>query len=365
MTSYNCNCDDGFEHETLLSIRKRVARIGLNMSAQANNLAPGVAEYIDDAVRFAQEMIYMENPEVFQTMRYFTWNCVQGERFYDLNQNAEYLQLPTPTGIALNQLNVGSINVGTYGYRVAAVNANGITLASATVQITTVGASRRVEVSWDAVAGATAYYIYGRTPGSELYIGAVNGNVFSFIDDGSLTPAGALPTANTTAECRKLLNENKIEAVFISDSPGRWRKLRNGIDPSWLDEPVIESIPTHYEIRQCIELYPAPQAGIRLMVKGGFHLLPLDVDTDTVTIDKNLVFARAVANVKASRGHPDAGNYVAQGDKHMQNIVANMHHGNRYIPSGDRSMMVDNLSGVDYGQGVLYDNNGNILRDNS
>ena len=53
-------------------------------------------------------------------------------------------------------------------------------------------------VTWDATTGATGYKVYGRTESGELLIATV-GEVTTYTDTGSVTPAGALPTANTTA----------------------------------------------------------------------------------------------------------------------------------------------------------------------
>lgn len=60
----------------------------------------------------------------------------------------------------------------------------------------------RVTISWTAVTGATGYRVYGRTSGSELFIAAVDGSTTSYVDTGALTPAGALPGANTTSQLK-------------------------------------------------------------------------------------------------------------------------------------------------------------------
>lgn len=99
----------------------------------------------------------------------------------------------------------GTLAAGTYSYRVSALNLLGETLASTAATGTTTGSTGSITISWPSVPGASAYKVYGRTGGSELLMatnvatGGVNRPLCSFIDTGSITPAGALPTANTTA----------------------------------------------------------------------------------------------------------------------------------------------------------------------
>lgn len=102
----------------------------------------------------------------------------------------------------------GSLAPGTYYYRVSAVTVTGETLASTETSIVVPAgtSTNTVTVKWVVVSGATSYKIYGRTTGAELLLGVYQGsaggvsNVLSFLDDGSITPAGALPTVNTTGD---------------------------------------------------------------------------------------------------------------------------------------------------------------------
>lgn len=106
---------------------------------------------------------------------------------------------PTLTGSGTG----GTLSAATYNYKVVALGINsGQTIPStnATVAATTTGSTSRVTVAWAGVAGATGYAIYGRTAGSELLIATVSSSTLSYIDTGSVTPSGALPVANDTAE---------------------------------------------------------------------------------------------------------------------------------------------------------------------
>ena len=115
-----------------------------------------------------------------------------------------------PTGVAV--ANVGAAGAVTYGYRISALHGAGETTASTTVTTTTGNAtlngSNYNTVTWNAVPGATSYNVYGRTSGTELKLANVvaTASAPSYNDQGTATPAGALPAANT--------------AVLASDSVG-------------------------------------------------------------------------------------------------------------------------------------------------
>ncbi len=101
----------------------------------------------------------------------------------------------TPVNAAFT-LGTGTLATGTYYYRVSAINNSGETLASTETSLAITGPAG-VNVNWTKVTGATGYKVYGRTTGAELLLATV-GDVATFLDNGSLTPSGALPGANTT-----------------------------------------------------------------------------------------------------------------------------------------------------------------------
>jgi len=99
----------------------------------------------------------------------------------------------------------GTTGATTYSYRIVARTAGtapgtGQTQAGTAGTTATGNATLSVSnfnrVTWTAVPGATSYDVYGRTSGSELFMANVSGTTFD--DTGALTPAGALPGANTS-----------------------------------------------------------------------------------------------------------------------------------------------------------------------
>ena len=111
--------------------------------------------------------------------------------------NSGIVRLATPTISSLVEQS-GTLGAGTYYYRVTAINSVGETLAS-TEDSVVIAASKGVQITWGAIDGATGYRIFGRTQATEQLLIAV-GAVTTWTDTGALTPAGALPSSNTTGE---------------------------------------------------------------------------------------------------------------------------------------------------------------------
>lgn len=94
----------------------------------------------------------------------------------------------------------GTLAAATYSYRISKV-VNGIESppSVAKTQVTT-GSTSTVTVDWTATLDpkATAYKVYGRSAGTELLMATILvGTATLFIDDASVTPAGALPAVTT------------------------------------------------------------------------------------------------------------------------------------------------------------------------
>jgi len=137
--------------------------------------------------------------------------------------------------------------------------------------------------------------------------------------------------ANADA-CTKQLDPRMISWAGISQGDDSWRPLYCGIDPVMYTSRG-PGIPSHYEIRQCIELWPAPvDATWKLRIKGQFGLMPLEADGDYTTVEPEAIFLLALANAKAHYGQADAGNYASQLTAYMRDLIRGSHHTRRYIP---------------------------------
>jgi hypothetical protein len=329
----NCDCDAGATGKTLATLRgDLLARLGF--AAQGSSPPPGMVTLLNSFLIEAQEIL-CRRYEVLRTERFYSWNLQQGVRLYDLPANEEAKTLATPSNIVLaNVTGSGSLSAGTYYYRVSAINANGETLASAEQSVVSVDSSHNT-IGWDAVTGATGYKVYGRATGAELLIGSTT-DALTFTDDGTVSPSGALPTANSTATCSSLLDPRKVTWCGVSRDD-TWYPLVCGIPPRINSGNAI-GWPQRYEIRQCIEIWPTPADSLgSLVIKGHFGLAPFAADSDTTTIDDRPVFLLALANAKAHYGRPDANNYIAQLETMMLNYVAGAHNTRRYIPGRPRA----------------------------
>ena len=335
--NYNCINADVYPKKTLLALRTQLMlRMGYD-TAQAANSSSTASQLANSYLQEAQDLLF-QRYSVFRLERWFQWSMTTGQRFYGLLSNDDTLQIPTPVNAAFSTSTSGGVlAAATHYYRVAAVNANGTTLASAETSITTSGATSSNTVNWTAptvpsgVLPITGYNIYGRTTGAEQLIASV-GLVLTYVDTGAVAPAGALPTVNTTQISSRTIDPRRVTFVGMSQNDNAWRSLSQGINPSRY-RSSINSIPDCYEIRQSIEVWPAPSDNTWVLhLKGYFDLDAFAVDTDYTTIDHQAIALLALANAKAHEGQADAGNYKQMLDTYIGDVTAGTHGTRRYFP---------------------------------
>lgn len=225
----NCSCTDDTGYRTLAQMRTDLLAL-LGYAAVSANPPPGMNLFLNTQLRLAHDLLFRRFPAI-RTTRWFTWPLTAGERFYDLDANAEQTDPTTP--------------------------------------------------------------------------------------------------------CTKQLDPYSLEWVGVEQDNGRYR-LRNGV-PSGALSYDLQGWPTHYEVRQCIELWPAPEATEgTLLVKGRFKATQFTGDADTPGVPDDMVFLLALANAKAHYRHPDANNYVQQMETLLDNLVAGTHATAAYVPGQDR-----------------------------
>lgn len=136
-------------------------------------------------------------------------------------------------------------------------------------------------------------------------------------------------------DCPALVDPDKVTWVGFEDLNGAWYKMERGIDPALYTQALTtQSYPERFELRSCIEIYPAPQSAMTLWVKGQYRLAPLLTTDDRTTIHSELVFLLALGRFKQDRGKADAGAVLKDADRYLQRLVASGHSGARYIPKG-------------------------------
>jgi hypothetical protein len=123
-----------------------------------------------------------------------------------------------------------------------------------------------------------------------------------------------------------------IEWAGIQDTRNVWYPLIEGIPPQLYTMITKPWRPARYAIRQAIEVYPMPDQTYWLWMRANFGLLSFVNDTDTSTIDSNLIFLHALANAKAHYGQPDANNYETMATSYRGQLIAATHGTSSYIP---------------------------------
>lgn len=140
---------------------------------------------------------------------------------------------------------------------------------------------------------------------------------------------------NAEGACTKQLDEHKITWVGFQDLNLAWYPLAQGIPPElYTRVGLTVGYPSRYEIRSCIEIFPAPRAAYTLWIKGHFGLDPFAADGDQTTIDDELVFLVALGNAKAHYGQKDTNTVLTQAADYRRRLVAGSHATARYVPKG-------------------------------
>jgi hypothetical protein len=132
--------------------------------------------------------------------------------------------------------------------------------------------------------------------------------------------------------CDLKLDRYSIEGAWIQDLNNFWHPMYKGIPPTFYTMSDYQGIPSRYDIRQCIEVYPAPAEAYTLWIRGLFGLRRFTEDGDFTTIDSELVRLWALARAKAHYAKPDARAVRQEALEYLGTIVAGTHAGQRYIP---------------------------------
>ena len=95
-----------------------------------------------------------------------------------------------------NQATGGTLDAGTYSYRISKV-VNGAESLASTAGSTApaAGTTNQCTITLPGTPGEQ-YAIYGRTGGSEEFIALSEPGADSYVDTGAITPSGALPTSD-------------------------------------------------------------------------------------------------------------------------------------------------------------------------
>lgn len=309
MTDYNCECVDETDSETLLQLRTRIL-FRLGYGSTASNPPPGMGDMVDQFLISQNRLTYAKY-RALRTRRFFRWKLTEGERFYGLRDNDEN---DVDQDVTITIASPGVVTWAAHGF-----------LAGREVSFATTGALPT-----------------GLTAGTHYFIVSPTTNAFQV----SLTLGGAAivttgtqsgtqtATVYAAASCVFHLDVQKpLVGAWVRDLNGAWLPMVCGINPQLYTMVNQPGIPSYFEIRSCIEIYPEPQTdGYELWIKAHTTPSTFAADADKPSVDSELVFMRALADAKAHYGQPDANSVATEAKSYLFDLVASTHLTKRYIP---------------------------------
>jgi hypothetical protein len=115
------------------------------------------------------------------------------------------------------------------------------------------------------------------------------------------------------------VDTGRVTMVQIFEG-GRPCALTLGIDPARYLEDEVTMLPDSYECKAQIEVYPVNDIVRRVRVHGIEQLGSFTLDDDRTTVDPDLLFLHALANLKAHYRQPDAEFYAGQVDNLLTSV---------------------------------------------
>lgn len=133
-----------------------------------------------------------------------------------------------------------------------------------------------------------------------------------------------------------VLDPRRVSWVGLEDLNGTFTPLFDGIPPEYYTMESERGRPERYEIRQSIEVMPAPDQAYKLIVKGHTRNFTFTSDSDVCTIDPEAIFLHALANYKEDKNQNGGAKYFRQLTTYIGNLTAGTHGTRRYIPKAKR-----------------------------
>jgi hypothetical protein len=133
--------------------------------------------------------------------------------------------------------------------------------------------------------------------------------------------------------CAVTIDPLKVTWVGFEDLNQTWVPLIEGIPPEFYTRAETSpGWPSHYEIRSCIEVFPAPQAAYSLWLKGHFGLAALTAPTDRTTIDDRAVLWMAIGMYREDTGKNGADRFKNMALQRIKDITSGQHNTARFVP---------------------------------
>lgn len=189
--------------------------------------------------------------------------------------------LEAPTGFTAVSANTGgSLPAGTYQYQISALSSTGETLATNPITLVIGGSvtTNVVNLSWNLVAGATGYNVYGRTSGGVGLVAQIGQGTATFTDTGVITPntqvlpitsAGNVTVSpyftvsvyNTTQSSIYAIETFNCTLLDNTDSSGTETELEQAINPFSSNIQCTSNVPALLTIPPITNVAPTNMAG--------------------------------------------------------------------------------------------------------
>lgn len=285
-----------YPNKTLAQLRERVYK-RLGFGAMAAHL-PGVDDLLDDFLIDGHEQLY-HRYETLRQKRWWTIPLTQANRHYDVPQDGA--QTGELTDIAFADSNPDVIS------RVSG------------------------DFTVDGFVNGDAIRVVGSGSNDGVYtVATVAALTLTLIASDSLVGETAGATVVITVEEYVALDMRYIEYAGLLDGT-IWTPMIGGIDPI-LFNITQQSRPTHYEVREYVEVFPEPDQAYTLYIKGRSALRAFAGDDDVTSMDPQPVFLHALANAKAHYGQPDSRIYFQQLEAILGALNSGTFGTKRYIP---------------------------------
>lgn len=284
-------------NKTLLELRQDLlARLGF--AAQLTNQPTGVKELLNSFLQDAQTQLYYRY-HILHQMKWWSVSVTANNRFYDIPYEGAYSG--RRTDIAFLDTNPDTIT------------------SAADFAALGFGAGTKFRVIGSAANDDKIYTVATAVGGTITLAG---------------TDAVTAETAGAAIELQEIGFSNmefrRVSEAWIQDG-NRWSRMVAGI-PSELFNVTTSNIPTHFDLREYIEIFPAPDQAYTLHFKAHMGLQHFTADTDYCTLDPHIVLLMALANAKAHYGQADANAYYRQAEIAIGRLNVGNFHLKRYIP---------------------------------
>jgi hypothetical protein len=292
-----------YPEKTLYDLRRRLL-IKLGYSAQVDNPPPGMNDVLDAFLQDANEQLW-HRYNMLRQKRWWSISITQGNRHYDIPYDGAYL--------ATQDISFAATTPDTISTLAGDFVAGGFT-AGDTIK----------------VSGSTSNDgVY------EIATGGVATGTLSLTTNLSLTTEAAGDRVVIEEEDFRYMDPRTITYAGLLDDT-IWNDLYSGIDPL-LFNITQQSRPTHYQIREYVEVFPEPDQAYTMYLFGPTGLMPFTADSHIASVDWMPLYLQALAESKAHYGQADASVYFQRLEGMLGDLNAESFSTTRFIPHSERT----------------------------